>query len=789
MLDSLRADIVFGWRRLSKRKATSAAAILSLGLAVGACTSAFRIIDALFFRPLSIAHPDRLYALNQANPARNFTYGQFRDMRALVKDQADLIAVSGAPSLDVAFGSNQETAHGQFVSGWMFSDFGLRPALGRLLTVNDDLAPGGSPVAVLSYDYWTRRFARDPNVIGRSIRIGPDWRTGESAKVFEIVGVAPEGFTGTETGVVIDMFFPAMMHAMVDVPVASVFRIFVQLSAGAAIEPVRDRLLAMLNRNRPQDRTILLVESAAAGASDFRADYRQAILTLTILVVLVLLIACANVANLMSAQTAARAREMAVRAALGANRFRLLQLLLVESSLLALLAFVAGALFTLWAGPFVIGRFNPPDNPVRLSLTLDWRVAMFSLVLVFCVTLLCGLAPATGAAAAATKSGRAAGAASAVQAAFCFLVLFVSGLFLSSFTRLAHQPTGIAADNLLNLNIATTHPREPSVLWDQVVAHLRNLPGVESAAYADWPVLDGNGYKTTDISINGAPSNGVTAWNMNVSPGWIGTVGVSLLAGRDLSPSDPPGAVIVNEEFARDFFNGQNPVGKTLQFTWQAFAGQRLIVVGLVRNARYRFLRQEMLPIAYSNFRDARGLLQGGTIVVRAASANPLALASLLRKEVSRANPDFRVSTLQTQQSLIDAQTIRQRLLAMLASFFAAVALLLAAVGLYGVLDYSVFRRRREIGIRMAIGAQAADIVRCVTLGILAWVFAGSLAGLALGLASARYLESLLYQVKATDLSALAIPSAALIAAAILAALPPVVRAVRIDPAQTLRAE
>ena len=800
MFDSLRADFIFAWRQLNKRRVTSLAAVLSLGLGIGACTAAFTIVDALFFHALPIAHPERLYALNQPKPAGNFTYAQFRGMRASVQDQADLIAVSGAPSLDIAFDSSQELEpiHGQFVSGWMFSDFGLHPALGRLLTVNDDLTPGASPVAVLSYDYWTRRFARDPNVIGRTLRIGPDWRTGESPKVFEIAGVAPQGFTGTETGVAIDIFLPTMMQAMVENPVASIFRVFAYVHPGAEINPVRDRLLATLNRERPQDHTALLVESAAAGASDLRTGYAQPLAALSIMAALVLLIACANVANLLKAQTAARSREIAVRTAVGATRGRIFQMVLVESSIHAFLAAAAGALFALWAGPFVIGRINPPDNPARLSLTLDWRVAAFSLALIVASTLLFGAGPAVYASRQATKALKGSGTAvaTAVQAAFCFLVLFLAGLFLTSFERLSSQPTGIAANGLLNLNITTTQPREPPVLWDQITARLRGLPGIETAAYADWPVLDGNGYKTTDISINGAPPNGVTAWNMNVSPGWIGALGIPLLAGRDLLPSDPPGAVIVNEEFAKAFFNAENPVGKTFQFTWSAFAGRTLTVVGLARNARYRFLRQEMLPVAYTNFRDGRGLLQGGTIVVRTASANPSALASnplslaaLLRQEVSRANPDFRVSSVQSQQSLIDHQTLRDRLLALLASFFAAVALLLAGVGLYGVLDYSVFQRRREIGIRMAVGARASHIIRGVTLGILMWVLAGSAAGLALGIASARYLASLLYQVKPTDASSLAIPALALLAAAILAALPPVLRAIRVDPVEVLRAE
>ncbi|HXW15065.1 MAG TPA: FtsX-like permease family protein, partial [Terriglobia bacterium] len=303
-------------------------------------------------------------------------------------------------------------------------------------------------------------------------------------------------------------------------------------------------------------------------------------------------------------------------------------------------------------------------------------------------------------------------------------------------------------------------------------------------------VLDGYSYKTNGISINGAPPTDVTAWIMNISPGWIDTMRIPLFAGRDFRPNDTPGAVLVNEQFAKAFFNGGNPIGRTFEGTTAFMDGQRFQIVGLVRNAGYRFLRQAMLPVVYTSFRDGKGrMLLSGTFVVRTSTPNPLALASVLRAAVRRAQPEFRVSSIGTQQALIDAQTVRERLLAMLALFFAVVALLLAGIGLYGVLDYSVFQRRREIGIRMAIGAQAGDIARRVTFDIVGWVFAGSFAGLALGIASARYIESLLYQVKATDLSALAAPSFALIAAIILAAFAPVIRAVQIDPVKVLRSE
>ncbi|HEY4363267.1 MAG TPA: ABC transporter permease [Bryobacteraceae bacterium] len=800
-LDSLCADAVFGWRQLTKRKAISAAAILSLGLAIGACIAAFRIVDALFLRPLPIANADRLYGVSLGENARNLTYAEFRQMRA-TRGKAELIAVSGAPGLDVTYGSDQEIEriHGQFVSGWMFGSFGLRPALGRLLTESDDLKAGAHPVAVLSYDYWTHRFGRDPAVVGRTMRLGPDWRIGESSKAFEIVGVAPERFVGTETGVVIDLFLPTMMQALVEAPYAGIFRAFVLLPPDEKIEPVRDRLLAALRASSADEskapRT-LAVESAVAGASNLRRDYRQSLAALVVLVGLVLFIACANAANLMTAQAAARSREMALRVSLGARRGHLIQLVLVESAILALFASAAGGLFAIWSGPFVVARINPPDDPASLPLTVDWRVIVFSLALTLGITFLFGLAPALRTSRiqpfGALKSGgsrRIMHSLVAAQVAFCFLGLFVAGLFVTTFDHLSNQPTGISAARVLNLSVTTLHTTEPPILWQQIGEHLRRVPGVESVAFADWPVLDGNGYKTTGISVDGAVPTDITAWLENISPGWIDTLRIPLLAGRDFSPADAPGMVIVNEEFARAFFNGRNPVGRTFEATWATLRGKRLEIVGLVGDARYRYLRQATLPVAYTNFYDGKGMMaNGGTVVVRTATGNPSAVAPLLRQEVSRANTEFRVSAVHTQQEFIDAQTIRERLLATLAGFFAVVALLLAGIGLYGVLDYSIFQRRREIGIRMAIGAQAGDIARQIIFEIVAWILAGALTGLALGMASVRYIESLLYQIKTTDPSTFAVPSLALLAMALLAAAPPLIRAVRIDPVNVLRSE
>ena len=821
-LDSLRADAIFGWRQLKKNKVASAAAILSLALGIGACTGAFRLIDALLLRPLPVAAAEQLYALEhqgigpEGKPQTfdGWAYPAFQLMRAAVKDQAELIAISYSERTDLTYGSEQdiEKAYRQYVSGWMFSSFGLRPALGRLFTESDDVKPGGHPYAVLSYDYWGRRFGKDPKVIGRTFRMDKN--------LYRIVGVGPEGFTGTEPGTLTDVFIPTMMHPGAVRRDSTWTRTLARVKPGVALEPLAAKLGAV-SRAFEEDRSKaftnmpkqelenflnqkLLLEPAAGGISDLQSDYRRPLAALGVLVALVLLIACANVANLMTAQAAARAREMALRVSIGAGRRRLVQLVLVESAWLALLAAALGGVFAWWSAPLIVIMLNPADNPVRLLLPADWRVLGFGLVLTVGVTLLFGLAPALRASAikpmSAMKGGedpharrRLMHALVGVQTAFCFLVLFVAGLFVATFERLSHQPTGFSAERVLALETVTESPQSPDN-WEQVAEHLRAAAGVESVAVASSTLLGGWSWNNF-ISVNGGPPSGVLAYLLSVSPDWRETMKIPLITGRDFRSTDAePGAALVNETFAKVFFGGENPVGKPFEMLLDEGRRIPFQVVGLVRDARYRDIREPILPQAYYPYRslDAKGAPEprrSGIFIVRTSGPNLMAMASILRREVARARPGFRVTNLRTQKEINESHTVRERLLARLALFFGMVALLLAGVGLYGVLDYSVLQRRKEIGIRMALGAQAGDVARRVTVEVFSMVLAGALAGLALGLASVRYVEALLYQVKPSDPAMLALPSLAILAAALLAALPPVIRAVQTDPLMVLRSE
>jgi len=382
----------------------------------------------------------------------------------------------------------------------------------------------------------------------------------------------------------------------------------------------------------------------------------------------------------------------------------------------------------------------------------------------------------------------------AVQVAFCFVVQLASCLFVATFERLSNQPTGFSSERVLNVEAVTTRPQSP-VLWEQVAERLRAVPGIEKVALIGWPLMSGES-AVGNISVNGAPPSDVFSDFVTISPNWADLMRIPLLAGREFRASDVnPGAAIVNQSFAKQYFGGEDPVGKWFDRVEPAGGRLQFQIVGLIGDARSRDrMRVPVRPTAYIPFQsiDAKGAFQPvgrGTFVVRTASPNPMALASTLRQEVPQAQPGFRVRYMRTQAELNQTDTARERLLAVLAAFFAGLATLLAGVGLYGVLDYSVLQRRREIGIRIAIGARPREIMHRVTLDSFVVVLAGVAAGVAIGMVTVQYIQSLIYQVRPTDFTMLAVPLLTILGTALLAALPAVIRAIRIDPAIMLRSE
>ena len=823
-IGALSSDIVFGWRQLNKHRSVSVAAILSLGLAIGATTAAFRLVDAALLRTLPVADPGSLFYLafnhtdsqGRTEDRDDFDYPTYLQYARAIVNRAELMVLGMSAPLDVTVAGSDEPERifRQYVSGNVFPAFGLVPAAGRLLVPADDDSPGAHAVVVLSYEYWTRRFGKDPRAIGQTLRAG--------SQSYEIVGVAPRGFIGTEPGRITDIYVPATMNVQaLNSPGWSWFRLFVRPHTDANTAEVEQSLQRIFEEQHQKDvKTFppdtprqridaylnerISLHPAAAGASGMQQTFRRPLLILAALVALVLLVACTNVANLLIAQALARGREMALRVSIGADRWRLIRLVLVESAMLAIAATVAGLLFASWAAPIVVSMLSPNQDPVRLVLDTDWRTLAFSLSLATAVTCLFGLAPAVRASSFTPSSAlkgesdarghrRLMKALVGAQMAFCVFVVFVAVLFVATLARLSRQPLGFSHDRVLLVDATWPGKAQPAATWMQIVDRLRESPGIESAAFSGWTFLSENRW-TGMVFVPGQPVEARPTYFLDVSPGFFATIRIPMTQGRDFRPGDVaptvreheevvPGVAIVNAAFARVYFNGQNPVGRTVMIRPRSLVQVPMEIVGLVADTVYANVRDPIRPIVYVPT-EARG---NGTFSIRTAE-DPLALAAGIRRLIGGARAGTRVQVM-PMMSLVRRQMIRERLLATLTTFFAVIALLLACIGLYGVLSYGVVQQRREIGVRMALGARATQVATRVTRDMAIIVGCGALIGLAGGFGFGRVIERLLFDVRAADPFPLLVPLGTLALAAAVAAVPPVMRAVRIDPAHILRSE
>ncbi len=831
-LESVVHDIQFGLRMLSKNPAVTLAAVVSLALAIGASTAAFSLIDALILRPLPVTDAARLVYVSypSENPdsgqrqddADSFSYPLFRQMRNAAPPLADLFAVGYQSEQSAIFngtGGRVERFIPQWISGNAFEILGIRPALGRLLSANDDLRPGGHPVAVLSYDFWQRRFGGDPHVLGQ-------WFTREDNSVqgepFQIVGVAQSGFTGLEPGYRTDVWMPTMMFTeAIDKAGWSWLRIWGRLTPGIPADQLRSNIQGPFAADRrervakyfpadtpPEQLRLFLnspvhVASAAHGPSLLRQNFERPLWILASVVGLVLLIACFNVANLYLARVTARDHEMALRISIGAGRRRLIQQLLIESGLIALAASVLGALFAVTTAPLVVSLLSTTDTHIFLDLRPNESVFAFLVLICTVTTLLFGLAPALRASrtspntALKTGSGKSSPRIGllrpllAVQVGFGFVVLFVAGLLLATFQRLNHLDPGFAKGVIL-CQVEAKGLREGGdkarVAWQQVVDHVGQLSGIQSVSASSWALFRGWGWSER-VRVPGRKPDDYEPSYLSVSPGFLGTMKIRLIAGRDFTSHDAepvtPTMVIVNQAFVRRYYPDKQPVGE--QFTRQGSDKTWIpqVIVGVAGDAKYNDLRESPPATVYVPYRGQDG---GGTLEVRTA-LDLSSVTSLLRSEIPRVQPGFRLTEVNLQSAYINNQLIRERLMALLSGFFALVAITLVAVGLYGVLNYAVIQRTREIGIRVALGARQGQAIRLVLSSIGLVVAVGLAAGVGIGLGLGTLLTDLLFEVRPSDLTGIAVPLGCLLVASILAALPAAIRASRVDPSIALRYE
>lgn len=815
-IDAILQDIKFALRVFRKNGTVTAAAVLSLSLAIGACTAAFALIDALILRPLPVNDPDRLVYVAYRGPgdvqdALSFNYPWFELMREGSRARIELFGMSDQSRRDATFddaGGQPEKVYAQWISGDALSILGLKPALGRLLTPSDDLKPGQHPVAVLSYDFWSRRFGRNPAVLGRWVTI--------REKQLQIVGVAEKGFTGVEPGIMTDLWAPNMMwddQAISD-PSTRWFRVWGRLRPGvspeqarAVLQPISTnfrRAQSGMQHAEPRGRveqfvnTPLHLRSAANGPSGLRENFERALWVLASTAILVLLIACSNVASLLAARAAARGRDMALRVSLGASRGRLVQQVFLESALLSIAACGLGAVIAMAGAAYTVSLLSTSRSPVRLDLQLDPRLFAFLAVAGGLATFLFGLAPAFRASAIAPndvlKSGSGKHTARiglfrplvAAQTAFGFVVLFVAGLCLSSFGNLVRTDPGFDASNLAIVNVEAKTLEELAP-WEQLLERLRERPGIQAASLSGWGLFEGSG-RNKGVRIAGKAVDNYRPWYLPVSPRFLETMRIRLLDGRELDWRDArrkmPSAVIVNESFARRYFPGERAVGKRFL---RVDGGSTLTpqeIVGVAADAKYTNLREATPPTVYDPFQP-----EGRAAVQIRTQLEPGALAALLRDELPRIHPAFRLTGVTLQSTLVDNTLVRDRALALLSAFFSIVAIVLVAVGLYGVLSYSVVQRTREIGIRLALGAAPVRIVGLVVSEIGVVTTAGLAAGAAGGFAAARLLTGLLHEVKPSDAVSIAAPLACLFLTCAVSALLPSLRATRVEPTTALRYE
>jgi hypothetical protein len=793
-LESVVNDIRFGLRMLRKNPAVTLAAVASLALAIGSATAAFSLIEALVLRPLPVKDPARLvyvsYPSQSPDPvqrqedADSFSYPLFRQMRDAARPRADLFAVGYQGEQTAVFDGAVEKITPQWISGNSFEILGIRPALGRLLSANDDLRPGAHPVAVLSYDFWQRRFGGDPHVLGQWFRHEDNSVQGEP---FQIVGVAQAGFTGLEPGYRTDIWMPTMMFTeAIDKGGWSWLRIWGRLKPGITAEQLRsatqgpfaadrrERVAKYFPADTPPEQlrsflnASVHIASAAHGPSQLRQDFERPLWVLASLVGLVLLIACFNVANLYLARVTARDHEMALRISIGAGKRRLQQQLLIESGLIALAASVLGAVFAAICAPAVLRMLSTTHN--RIFLDLRPNASLFGFLVVICTvtTMLFGLAPALRASRRSPNTALKAGSGKtslrigllqpllAAQVGFSFVVLFVAGLLLFTFQRLNNLDPGFAKEGVVLCRV------EGKGLHEGV-----RIPG----------------RKPDDFE----PSY------LSVSPGFLATMKIRLFAGRDFSPHDgepkEPSVTIVNQAFVRRYFPDKDPVGQ--QFLRQGPNKTWIpqVIAGVAGDAKYNDLREPAPPTVYVPYVPNRGLDgSAGTLEIR-TTLDAADLTALLRNEVPRVHAGFSLTEVYLQSEFVNNTLARERLMALLSGFFAIVAITLVAVGLYGVLTYVVVQRTREIGIRIALGAQQGQAIRLVLSGVGVVIAVGLTVGLGIGLGMGRLLTSFLFEVRPSDFLVIALPVGFLLLASSVAALPAALRAAQVDPAIALRYE
>ena len=829
-MHALWRDIRHAVRSLRKAPGFLAVVILTLGLGIGANTAIFSLMDQVLLRPLPVHDPGSLVLLDgpgafqgRTMNAMTFSYPMYKDFRDRNEVFSGVLARFPL-SMTVVWRGASERANGELVSGNYFEVLGVRPAIGRMLNASDDRIPGAHPVAVLSYGYWQRRFGGDPQLLNQAITV--------NGHPFTIVGVAARGFTGVQVGQTADVMTPLMMKAQMtptwddlDNRRSRWLTVMARLAPGVSriqAEAAMNVIYRQINEQEIKDipnasetfrqRFVskhLNVLPGRTGLSDLRREFSTPLIVLMSMVGVVLLIACANVANLLLARTTARQKEISLRLALGAGRMRIVRQQLVESGLLAAGGTLAGFLFAWWTGGLLLAAL-PGDPAARnLSADPDLRVAGFALLVGLVTALVFGIVPALQATRAEVTSALKEDSGSVTgggrqarlrrllvvgQVGLSMLLLAGAGLFARSLYNLKTIDPGFEVERLLAFSL------DPSLsgyegdrltdLYRRLQEALTAVPEVESVSMSETGALTGNDWQMT-VRVDGYQAKESEDMNPSVDgvgPRYFETMGIPLVSGREFTERDVKGSprvAIVNETMAKYFFGDTNPVGR--RFGFGRGKATDIEIVGVVRNVRSLELRDQAPRFVYIPYTQNEGVTQL-TFYVRTAGDEE-ATAGALRQAVRRLDSNLPIFDMKTMEVQMDESLFVERMVAVLSVAFGGLATLLAGIGLYGVMSYAVTRRTREIGIRMALGAERGRVLWLVLREVAVMAFVGILGGLAGALWLTRQVQSQLFGLTPTDPLTLSAATLLLAGVAIGSGYIPARRATAIDPIIALRSE
>jgi len=836
-MDDLRQDLRFAFRTLAKNPAFTAIVVLTLALGIGANAAIFSLMDQVLVRLLPVKDPERLVVVDapgpfsgrsssQSNVLTPISHPLFLELSAKNDVFSGMLAHFAA-TVHLTSGRETDNATASLVSGSYFPVLGLMPHAGRLLTAEDDQKPGAHPVVVIDHGYWKRRFAGDPKVVGQTVGINGHPMT--------VVGIAPEGFHGVEVGQSIDVYVPLMMQPQV-LPTwpatlgewrSRWLMAMARLKDGVTPEEAKARVnvlyaqllqedLARLGSRSERFKTLFLKKQlellpGGRGSSDLRAQSRKPLLILMGMVGLVLLIACANVANLLLARASSRQKEIAVRLALGASRGRLVRQLVVESLVLSLAGGFLGVFVASWTGDFLL-RFLPGDGTARvIAVEPEPRMALFAFGLSVLTGVLFGLVPARGATRTAlaptlkSEAGSLHGGSApfrfrkglvVAQVALSLLLLVGAGLFTRSLGNLRSLDPGFDAEQLVAFSLDPSlngYDRDRGMaLFDAVLDQIAAEPGVRSVSMAEIALMT-NSNSSSTVRVQGYESKEGEDMNPNfnrVAPGFFSTMGIPLLSGRDFADGDArnaPKVAIVNETFARYFFGQEDPIGRRFGLG-RDNKDADIEIVGLVRDGKAASLRDKPLRFVYTPFAQD-DTVGSQTVYVRSTSDDAASLGPRLRQIVKAQDAALPVTDLKTMKVQIGESLVVERMVATLSAAFGFLATVLAAIGLYGVMSYAVALRTREIGVRVALGAEQRTVLLMVLKEVAVLAFLGVAIGLPGGYGLGRLVESQLFGLKAMDPLTFAVATATLLLAAFFAGYVPARRATRIDPMTALRYE